>query len=255
MIYIASYIERNIAPSVTDKDFIHYSEEGNNFCIVIDDKTGSCLPNCVGYAWGRWLEIMKGTHKLSRGNAEDWYANTADGYERGQKPKVGAVICWRKGKLWDESDGCGHVAIVEKVKSNGDIVTSESAYGGERWRTRTYTKKSGYYLAPGYEFQGFIYIPVTFKVEKKVYNPGIYTVTSPTLVVHSGAGKHYRKKKWKELSENARQQIKSLNGIEYDGYVKGVRLDITQVKGIWGRTPSGWVSLNHCERTEQGKNE
>ena len=255
MIYIASFIARTIAPALTDKDFIHYSADGNNFCIVIDEKTGSCLPNCTSYCHGRWLEIIKGATQLSRGNAEDWYVNTADGYERGSKPKVGAVICWRKGKLWNESDGAGHVAVVEKVKANGDIVTSESAYGGERWRSRTYTKKSDYYLAPGYEFQGFIYIPLTFKVEKKVYKPGTYTVTSPTLVVRSGAGKHYRKKKWKELSGNARQQIKSLNGIEYDGYVKGVRLDITQVKGIWGRTPSGWVSLNHCERVGQDKNE
>lgn len=248
MIYIASFIARTIAPALTDKDFIHYSSDGNNFCIVIDEKTGSCLPNCVGYCHGRWLEILKGATKLSLSNAEDWYEYTADGYKRGSKPKVGAVICWRKGKLWNESDGAGHVAVVEKVKANGDIVTSESAYGGERWRTRTYTKKSGYYLAPGYEFQGFIYIPVTFKVEKKSYKTGAYRVMSPVLAVRSGAGKRYKKKKWKELTENARKQIKALNGIEYDGYVKGVELDVTRVKGIWGKSASGWVSLNHCER-------
>ena len=244
---MASFIERSLAPALTDKDFIHYSSDGNNFCIEIEN--GSCLPNCTAYCHGRWLEIMRGATKLSRGNAEDWWNNITDGYERGQKPKVGAVICWRKGRLWDESDGCGHVAIVEKVKANGDIVTSESAYGGERWRTRTYTKKSGYYLAPGYEFQGFIYIPVTFKVEKKKYKTGTYKVMSPTLAVRKGAGKRYRKKKWKELTKDARSQIKALNGIEYDGYVKGVEFTVTKAKGIWGLTASGWVSLNHCERT------
>ena len=247
MIYIANFVERTISPSLTDKDFIHYSGEGNNFCIEIE--RGSCLPNCVGYCWGRWLEILRCTHRLSRANAEDWYGNTEDGYERGQKPKVGAVICWRKGRLWNESDGAGHVAIVERVKANGDIVTSESAYGGERFRTRTYTKKSGYYLAPGYEFQGFIYIPVTFKVEKKKYRTGTYKVMSPILAVRVGAGKLYRKKKFKELTKDAREQIKALNNIEYDGYVKGVEFEVTKVKGIWGKTASGWVSLNQCERT------
>ncbi len=243
---MASFIERTFAPSVNDKDFIKTTYGGNNPCIEIED--GSCLPNCTAFCHGRWLEILRGPTRLSRGNAEDWWNNTADGYKRGQKPKVGAVICWRKGQLWNESDGCGHVAIVEKVKANGDIVTSESAYGGERFRTRTYTKKSGYYLAPGYEFQGFIYIPVTFKVEKKKYKTGSYKVMSPTLTVRSGAGKRYKKKKWKDLTANARAQIKALNGIEYDGYVKGVEFTVTKVKGIWGLTASGWVSLNHCER-------
>lgn len=245
---MASFIARTIPPSLTDKDFIHYSADGNNFCIEIEN--GSCLPNCVGYCWGRWLEILRGDHRLSRGNAEDWWNYTEDGYERGQTPKVGAVICWRKGRLWNESDGAGHVAVVEKVKANGDIVTSESAYGGARWRSRTYTKKSGYYFASGYEFQGFIYIPVTFKVEKKKYRTGTYKVMSPILAVRVGAGKLYRKKKFKELTKDAREQIKALNNIECDGYVKGVEMDVTKVKGIWGRTASGWVSLNHCERTE-----
>lgn len=249
MIYIASYIARELAPSVTDKDFIHYSKDGENLCIEINAESGSCLPNCVGYCWGRWLEILRKAHRLPRCNAEDWYLNASDGYKRGQKPKVGAVICWRKGRLWNEGDGCGHVAVVERVKANGDIVTSESTYGGERFRTRTYTKKSGYYFASGYELQGFIYIPVSFRVEKKKYKTGSYKVMSPTLAVHTGAGKLYRKKKFRELTKNARQQIKALNGIGYDGYVKGVELTVTKVKGIWGSTASGWVSLNHCERT------
>ena len=243
---MASYIARTIAPSVTDKDYINTAYGGNNPCIEI--KNGSCLPNCVGYCYGRWLEIIKGAHRLSKGNAEDWYANSGDGYKRGQKPEKGAIICWRNGRLWDESDGAGHGAIVERVKANGDIVTSESAYGGERFRTRTYTKKSGYYLAPGYEFQGFIYIPVTFKVKKKKYRTGTYKVMSPILAVRVGAGKLYRKKKFKELTKDAREQIKALNNIEYDGYVKGVEFEVTKVKGRWGRTPSGWVSLDHCER-------
>lgn len=243
---MASYIARTIPPSVTDKDYISTAYGGNNPCIEI--KNGSCLPNCVGYCYGRWLEIIKGAHRLSKGNAEDWYANSGDGYKRGQKPEKGAIICWRNGRLWDESDGAGHIAVVERVKVNGDIVTSESAYGSDRFRTRTYTKKSGYYFAPGYELQGFIYIPVTFKLEKKKYSTGTYRVTAPSVVVRKGAGKIYGKKKNGALTFDARAQLEHLGAEGFDGYVKDMELTVTKVKGRWGRTPSGWVSLDHCER-------
>lgn len=242
---MANYIARTIPPSKEDKDFIKTTHGGNNPGIEIEN--GSCLPNCTSYCRGRFIEILRGPSRLSSGNAEDWWNYTEDGYERGQKPKVGAVICWRKGRLWNENDGAGHVAIVEQVKSNGDIVTSESVYGGARFRQKTYTKKSNYYLAGGYEFQGFIYIPCEFKVERKKYKVGSYEVKSPTLVVRSGAGKVYKKKKFKDFTRDAQKQIRNLCGFDYDGYVKGVQITVTKTKGIWGKTPSGWVSLNHCK--------
>lgn len=241
---MANYIPRLIAPSSADKDFIKTTHGGNNLCIEINN--GYCLPNCVGYCWGRWLELLGSSHNLSKCNAEDWYNNTADGYKRGKTPRQGAIICWRKGRLWDESDGAGHVAVVEKVEKNGDIICSESVYAGARFRVRSYSKDTDYFLAQGYEFMGFIYCPATFSPDSKKYSAGTYTVKSPTLVVRSGAGKLYKKKKWSQLTENARNQIKALNGIEFDGYVKGMECDVTRVKGRWGKTPSGWISLDHC---------
>ena len=46
---------RMTVPSVTDKYWVHTSCGGLNECIQISN--GSCLPNCVGYAWGRFYEI------------------------------------------------------------------------------------------------------------------------------------------------------------------------------------------------------
>lgn len=160
---MAKYNPRLKAPSSTDKNYIHTSKGGYNRCILITGN--SCIPNCVGYCWGRWREILGKNHNLSLNNAENWWGNTADGYKRGQTPKLGAVICWRKGKAGVAGDGAGHVAIVEEIKSNGDIVTSESDYGGARFTTRTYTKKSGYYLGSSYALQGFIYLPINFEAE------------------------------------------------------------------------------------------
>lgn len=154
--------KRTTAPSTSDKYWIHSSKGGKNECIIINNSTGSCLPNCVGYAWGRFYEITGKRPNLSRANAENWYGYTADGYKRSQTPAIGAVICWRKGQAGVSSDGAGHVAIVEEVKSNGDIVTSNSAYGGTRFYMQTVTKSSGYSIGRAYAFQGFILPPVSF---------------------------------------------------------------------------------------------
>ena len=160
---MATYKPRLTAPSTTDKNWIHYSNGGYNYCIEI--KNGSCLPNCVGYAWGRWREILGKKHKLSTRNAENWWGNTADGYKRGQTPKVGAIMCWRKGKAGVSSDGAGHVAVVEKINSDGSVTYSNSNYSGTRFYTKTL--KAPYKLGSAYTFQGFIYLPVTFDEPKK----------------------------------------------------------------------------------------
>ena len=146
---------RLTAPSTSDKHWLHTSKGGLNSCILISSK--SCLPNCVGYAWGRFYEIMGKAPKLSRSNAEMWFGNTADGYKRGKTPKLGAVICWRKGKAGNYADGAGHVAIVEQIKADGSIVISESGYKAFRFRTRTL--KPPYAIGGAYVFQGFIYNP------------------------------------------------------------------------------------------------
>lgn len=148
------YIPRLTAPSYEDSNWRHISVGGKNSCIQIAD--GSVLPNCVGYAWGRFMEILGSTPKLSRGNAENWYGAN-DGYERGQTPKLGAVICWRKGQAGNESDGAGHVAIVEKINADGSIVTSNSGYGSSRFWIQT--MKAPYNVGSNYFFQGFIYNP------------------------------------------------------------------------------------------------
>ena len=170
----ALYTPRLTAPTPFDKNWIHYTDGGYNYCIKI---TGSsCLPNCVGYAWGRWRELLGKYHNLSRNNAEVWYLNTKDGYKRGQTPKLGAVICWRKGLAGDASDGAGHVAIVEKVEADGTITCSNSAYLGTRFYLSTH--KPPYKLS-GYTFQGFIYNPNNYEPKKeKLVEDGIFGYAS-----------------------------------------------------------------------------
>ena len=207
---MAKFIKRLTEPSADNKNYLHYAKSkigGYNYCIHIKD--GSCLPNCVGYAWGRWREILGKKHNLSLNNAENWWGNTSDGYERGQTPKVGAVICWRKGQAGNSSDGAGHVGVVEQVNADGSIITSMSDYSGRRFYTRTFNPP--YTLGSTYTFQGFIYLPIDFdepenETSEKVTEvrasqyalnrdtslSGTYTATD-YLNIRDGAGTDHKK--------------------------------------------------------------
>ena len=153
------FVPRLEAPSQTDLHWIKTTHGGYNRCIVIDNVTGSVLPNCTGYAWGRFLEENGITDcELSRGDAENWYGHN-DSYQRGIIPKLGAIICW------SSSLGAGHVAVVEEIEPNGDITTSNSAYNGTRFFIEHLTRVSNYNRGASYTLQGFIY-PI------QNFNPG-----------------------------------------------------------------------------------
>ncbi len=149
---MAEFVPRTTEPQTGDS---HYFSQNPFY------QSGYGMPNCTCYAWGRFYELSGERPKLSTANAENWYGYS-DGYARGQTPKLGAVICWRNGAVGDESDGAGHVAVVEQINTDGSIVTSNSAYGGSFFYMQTLTKESGYTWSSEYTFQGFIYNPVDF---------------------------------------------------------------------------------------------
>ena len=155
---MAAFVPRTAAPSATDKHWVHVSRGGLNECILI---TGdSVLPNCVGYAWGRVYELLGKRPTLSRNNAENWYGYTADGYERSQTPKLGSVLCWRKGQAGNGSDGAGHVAVVEAIYSDGTVLCSNSAYKGQRFYMKRINPKTwpgGAYIFQGYTHPDYDY--------------------------------------------------------------------------------------------------
>ena len=164
---IMKFIPRLTAPAKDDKRFIHYSKGGYNTCIMIDKNTGSVLPNCVGYAQGRLLEILGAkapNWKLPACNAEDWIETAQkNGFKTGMTPKLGAITVFRAGATHNGSDGAGHVVVVEEIKANGDIVVSQSAYGGSEWYLSTLTKASGYIYSANRPLEGFVYCGIEFE--------------------------------------------------------------------------------------------
>lgn len=120
-----AFTARTTAPSSTNKYYLHTGRGGVNPCILISGN--SCLPNCVGYAYGRAYEVTGSDPKLSTGNAANWYGHK-DKWPRVKPDQIqpGDVICWDDG-------GCGHVGFVELRNSDGTFTISQSAYGGSRF--------------------------------------------------------------------------------------------------------------------------
>lgn len=188
------FIKRVTAPSTTDEYWIHTSKGGLNECILIGVK--SCLPNCVGYSWGRAYEIMGIRPKLSKNNAGGWY-DYNDGYERGQDPKLGSIAVWKK---TGTTNNWGHVANVEEIDENGTITTSNSAYGGTRFYTKIIKKP---YKMSGYDFLGFIYLPVEFTNNKKDENTSLPKLSVDEIAKEVIQGKWGNGNKRKENLTNA----------------------------------------------------
>ena len=109
------------------------------------------LANCVGYAAGRFNEIIGQNcfvHFRYAPDPDQWIVLAqAEGLRTGSEPQLGAVAVWRH-----------HVAIVEEIHADGSITTSESGYGcANPFWTSKRSKNGGSWGGEG--FLGFIYQP------------------------------------------------------------------------------------------------
>jgi surface antigen len=118
---------------------------------------GNALGNCTWYANGRLRELGYSSADLDKlvGNASTWDNSArANGIPVSSIPGVGAIAQTDSG-----GGGQGHVAVVERVNTDGTIVISESSYAGNNplpndpwnflWRTRTVSAST---------FQNYIYV-------------------------------------------------------------------------------------------------
>lgn len=182
---------RTTRPS-NNKYYKTKSTGGLNGCIVGRPTiTGvNVLCNCVGYANGRFNEIindpdLKGIasnfkYQLTT-NAENFIESAKNqGLKISDKPIQGGIMVWKKGATLGGKDGAGHVAIVEEVYDDGTILTSESGYNAYAFRTAIRDNTNGRWSQPsGYTFRGCI------------INPGVKepkTLPAPKLTVDGIGG-------------------------------------------------------------------
>lgn len=160
------------------------------------------LANCVGYAAGRFNEIIgAGSWKYLTypPDAENFVdVAKAQGLSTGTEPQLGAIIVWAKGKTWTARDGAGHVAVVEKINADGSITTSESGYGcANPFWTSKRSRSGGSWGGEG--FLGFIYQPeVSMKkgIDISYCQPKVewQKVTADFCIIQIGGGAVRRQK-------------------------------------------------------------
>lgn len=167
---------RTSKPSAGNKFYITASKGGYSHCIQGSPTDTNCnvLANCVGYACGRFNEII-GSMKYPylNCNAENFIerAKNTYGLEISDVPTLGGIMVWQKGSTLSGNDGAGHVAIVERIDSANQIYTSESGYGSSAfWNSIRKNTNGRWGLGSGYTFRGCI------------VNPAIGRVTAPTSV-------------------------------------------------------------------------
>ncbi|MBR6314742.1 MAG: CHAP domain-containing protein [Clostridia bacterium] len=148
---------RTSRPSDSNKYYVTTGGGGYNRCIPGNSKNGrtsstSVIPNCVGYAYGRYMEMRGITScNLPTCDAKNWYSVAKSrGYKCDKTPSVGSVVVFG-GTKW------GHVAVVEQIKENGDLVLSESNWSHSAFRNVTLYKSNGYNYSSGLKLIGFIH--------------------------------------------------------------------------------------------------
>ena len=159
----AGFTMRTTRPS-NNKNYIVTGSGGWNTCIKGNPTyaPANALANCVGYASGRFNEIINiardtsgCTYKTLNCNAINFKERAeAAGLQTGSTPRRGAIMCWG-------NSGAGHVAIVERVDSNNQVYTSESGWGSSAifWNSTRSNSNGRWGLASNYYFRCFIYLP------------------------------------------------------------------------------------------------
>lgn len=247
-------------PEAGNKFYMTKSIGGYSTCIK-GKPTDRCdvLSNCVGYACGRFNEIIGSMKYPSLNcNAENFIERAKSlGLEISSVPTLGGIMVWQKGNTLNSSDGAGHVAIVERIDNANQIYTSESSYGGSAFYNSTRTNSNGRWGAgSAYRFRGCIINPAigreTYIPANNGYNVNQTYTTQVILKVRSGAGTNCGQISYENLTSNAKQHAYA-SGIDKGCLKAGTRVTCLEVRhignDIWIRIPSGWIAAYYSGKS------
>lgn len=160
------------------------------------------LANCVGYACGRFNEIIgEMKYPYLNCNAEDFIDRAKSFYnlEISSVPTLGGIMVWKKGNTHNGADGAGHVAIVEKIIDENTIYTSESGYGSAYFWNATRKNDNGNWgMNLSYTFIGCIKNP---SVKEEIIKPSLKSLDEIAKDVIKGLYGNYPERKTKLEAE------------------------------------------------------
>lgn len=170
----SNFTPQLVLPSSGNPYYNTKSSGGYNPCILGNPKNRNkglnVLPNCVGYATGRFNEIGGyGSCKyLGNTNAANFIdLARKQGLLVTQRPTLGGCMVWKGGSTAE-----GHVAIVELDMGN-TIMTSESEYYGKQFtiyrRFGSDWRDGCYWMGNSYTYLGCIVNPAVKENEKMTY--------------------------------------------------------------------------------------
>ena len=227
---------RTTKPS-NNKFYIRKANGGYSLCIKgkPTDPKANVLSNCVGYACGRFNEIIgKMKYPELNCNAENFIERAKSiGLKISNKPVLGGIMVWQKGSL-SGSDGVGHVAVVERIDNDNQIYTSESSYGGRAFYNVTRKNSNGRWGAgSAYKFRGCIINPAIEEPKdeskKKKFKKYYIRVTAKGLNVRE--------------EPNANNDTKIIRVLK-----KGEKWLIRDEKNGWGKIRIGWIKLSYTKK-------
>lgn len=154
---------RTSKPTAGNKFYTTKANGGYSTCIK-GKPTDACdvLANCVGYACGRFNEIIgEMRYPDLNCNAENFIerAQNTYGLQVVGYPTLGGIMVWQKGATLNGSDGAGHVAIVERIDSADQIYTSESSYNSTAFYNAIRNNNGRWGAGTNYSFRGCIINP------------------------------------------------------------------------------------------------
>jgi len=249
----------NVIIEGTDKKYFIKKPKGYNPCIYGNkkhrDKELNVLPNCVGWATGRFNQLGQwGECKyLGNTNAEEFikYCKT-QGLELGQEPKVGACMVW-KGK----GDLAGHVAIVEKVESKTKVITSESGWSASKsyWTEIRKKGKNGNWGAnKNLTFEGFIYNPANLD-----FTDGNYKIIVSKILRKSMSLSNSNRVKVKECDKETKKLLTSKISTDIAKFKLDVIIPLTDIiekdKRKWAKYKDYYIVVENQDGTKQVEKE
>ncbi len=162
-------------------------------------------------------------------------------------PSLGDVIFydWQDSGKGDNKGSSDHVGIVEKVE--GSTITVIEGNKNDAVGRRKLQINGRYirgYGLPKYDANATNTSTTPSKPQANTSNAlGTYVVTASSLIVRTGPGTGYRRKRKSELTANAREHATFTGALK-----KGTRVTVKEFRDGWARIPSGWVCANYLKK-------